>query len=153
MPNKELKNLRTNLNKTQFPENSSRGIKAKTRSTSRNRESSNPDHLDLTISAGKSKGETVSKLKIGDRQSNNIVSKASGEEKRRADSKTFVQWMLDLYNNPGDTKEYEKNYHKNCSHMMEEVKRQLQNAIDSFSDIYNDDTTLTKKPQLMGQLI
>ena len=84
MSNKELKNLRTNLNETQFPENSSRGIRAKTRSKSRNRENNNPDHLDmegLKISADKSKGEkSVSKLNLSGRQSYTKVSKASEEE-------------------------------------------------------------------------
>ena len=44
------------------------------------------------------------------------------------DKVTFVTWMLDLHNNPNDKKEYEKNFHKKCSHLLEKVKRQLQNA-------------------------
>ena len=153
MSNKELKNLRTNLNKTQFLENCSRGIRAKTRSKSRNKENSNPDHLDiegLKISAGESKGETVSKLKLSGRQSYTIVSKASEEEMQMIDKVTFVTWMLDLHNNPNDKKEYKLNFHKKFSHLLEKVERQLQNAIGSFEDIYNDDTTLTKKPTING---
>ena len=121
---KKIKNLRTNLNKAQYPEDSSRGIQAKTRSKSRNSGSGNPEEFNmegLSISAGGSKGETVSKLKFSDRQSYTIVWKASEEEKRRADIVTFVQWMLDIYNNRNDKKEEEKNYHKKCSHLMEEV--------------------------------
>ena len=106
----------------------------------------------LSISAGGSKGETVSKLKFSDRQSYTIVSKASEEEKCRANIVTFVQWMLDIYNNPNDKKEYEKNYHKKCSHPMEEVERQLQNAIDSFEPIYNDYNTLKKKTTANGAI-
>ena len=121
---KELKNLRTNLSEAQYPEDTSRGIWAKARNKSQNRESGEPEELDMesfSISAGRSKGETVSKLKFSDRQSYTIVWKASEEEKRRADIVTFVQWMLDIYNNRNDKKEEEKNYHKKCSHLMEEV--------------------------------
>ena len=106
----------------------------------------------LTISAGKSKGETVSKLKLGDRQTCTIVTKASDEEMQRIDQVTFVQCMLDIYTNPNDKKDYEKNFYKSCSHLLEEVKGQLQNAIDSFEDINNANTTLTKNPTTNGTI-
>ena len=115
MSNKELKNLHTHLKVTQFSENSLRGLRAKSRSESRNRENSNSYHLDmegLKISADQSKGETVSKLKLSGRQSYTIVSKASDEEMQLIDKVTFVTWMLDLHNNPNNKEECELNFHK-----------------------------------------
>ena len=44
------------------------------------------------------------------------------------------------------------NFHKKCSHLLEEIERQLQNAIGSFEYIYNADTTLTKNPTTNGAI-
>ena len=95
MSNKELKNLQTDLKVTQFSEISSRGLRDKSRSESRNREeNSNPDHLDmegLRISADQSKDEkSVSKLSFSGRESYTIVSKASKEEIHLMDQVTFA---------------------------------------------------------------
>ena len=85
MSDKELKNLQTDLKVTKFPGTSARGLRAKSRDKSRNREEdSNPDHLNmegLRLSADQSKGEkSVSKLSFSGRESYTVVSKATEEE-------------------------------------------------------------------------
>ena len=85
MSNKELKNLQTDLKVTQFPGTSARGLRAKSRDKSRNREEdSNPDKLDmesLRLSADQSKGEnSVNKLNFSEREAYKVQSKATEDE-------------------------------------------------------------------------
>ena len=85
MSNKELKNLQTDLKVTQFSETSSRGLRAKSRDKSRNREEdSNPDKLNmesLRLSADQSKGEnSVNKLNFSEWEAYKVQSKATEDE-------------------------------------------------------------------------
>ena len=86
MSDKELKNLQSNLKVIQFPGNTARGLRAKSREDkSRNREEeSNPDRLNmegLRLSADQSKGEnSVNKLNFSEREAYKVQSKATEDD-------------------------------------------------------------------------
>ena len=106
---KELKILKTDLKVTQFPKTSSRGLRAKSRDKSRNREEdSNPDKLNmesLRLSANQSKGEnSLSKMNFSGREAYKVISKATEDEIWELDKVTLVAYMLDLHNNPRNRK-------------------------------------------------
>ena len=60
--------------------------------------------------------------------------------------------MLDLHNNLRNRKNYEEKFNKNCSHLMEEVERQIQISIGTFEDIFDDNTNLDTNPTTNGAI-
>ena len=157
MSDKELRSLKSDLRVTQFPGTSARGQRATTRDKSRNREEeSKPDRINkenLRLSADKSKGEnTVNKLNFSERESYTVQSKATEDEIKELDKVTLVAFMLDLHNSPGNKKDYEKQFNKDCAHLMEEVEREMTTSISTFNNIFDDNTNLNTNPTNNGAI-
>ena len=69
---------------------------------------------------------------------------------KELDKVTMVAYMLDLYNSPNNKKAYEKQFIKDCAHLMEEVERQLTMSINTFDTIFDDNTNLQENPTSNG---
>ena len=60
--------------------------------------------------------------------------------------------MLDLHNDQNNKKDYEVKFNKDCSHLMEEVERQIQISISTFNNIFDDNTNLNTNPTNNGAI-
>ena len=102
----------------------------------------------LSISAGVT-GSGTSTSALGKRQI--YVLKDANEQE--ADSVSFVDWMIQLYQNPKDRIEWGKEFNTTCSPFLEEMEITMQNAIGIFEDISHEKPFWQSTPQSMEQLI
>ena len=153
---KELKNLKTNLSEVEYPENSWRGKQAENRSKSRGREMGEQGNLGLgglSITAGGSKSETVSKIKtLRGRQSYILTSEATEEDGCKADGMTFMDWMIKIHDIPNDKKDWDKKFYDEVSPLLEEMERSIRAAIKISDEICLDNDTLVSNPTVNGTI-
>ena len=107
----------------------------------------------LTIGAGGSGSGTVSTTNaLRARQKYIVTSKATEADREEADSMTFVDWMIEIHNNPAGRKQWDLNFHAACSPLLEEMERQVQMAISIFDEICQDKNTLVSNPTVDGAI-
>ena len=81
-------------------------------------------------------GTNTSALRL--RQKYILKDKATEADQQEADSIPFVDWMIELHQNPKDHKEWDIAFNTTCSPFLEEMEIQMQTAISIFEDICQD---------------
>ena len=82
----------------------------------------------LPISAGGSgSGTNTSALRV--RQKYILTDKATEADNLEAESTPFVDWMIELHQNPISRKQWDIDFNTACSPFLKEMERQMQTAI------------------------
>ena len=69
------------------------------------------------------------------RQKYILKDKATQADQLEADSTPFVDWMIELHQNPAGRKQWDIDFYKACSPFLKDMERQLKTAVSIFEDI------------------
>ena len=128
MPN-AIDKLKSNLKQPSFSENFERNKRAEARSKSKDMgDTESLSVASLLISTGVT-GPGTNTSALGVRQKYVLKNKATDTDQQEADSVPFVDWMIELYQNPKDRNEWEKAFNTTCSPFLKEMEITIQNAI------------------------
>ena len=65
---------------------------------------------------------------------------------------TFMNWMIDIHNNPNDKKDWDKEFYDEVSPFLEELERSIQTAIRIYNEICLNNDTLESNPTQNGAI-